>query len=454
MKKTICNLKDILVPVILTVVLASCIDNNETPPPVKNFVPGTLVTVDRVKSLYAGELARPWQQRVPVKIQDEWALAGIITASDKKDGNLYKEAYVQDGTTGLRMLFDGNSGLYIGDSVIVNLKGLYLGDYGNFIQLGSDPYTDASGNLRVSGFNMDSQILKVATGKKPVPQIATIKQVKSASWLGKLVKLENVQFSDEETGKTWADAIANPPAAANRNLTDCSSNAIIVRTSGYASFAGKILPPGKGSLTGIVTVFNSDYQIIVRDFSELQLDGDRCGYVPQPLGTPAEVISQNFESFANDASIYITGWQNIAQVGGRIWLAKVFSGNAYTQATGYNSGLTKMVTWLISNPVTISAQKILTFQTAKAYWAHTGSNRPMDVLFSTDYNGNNLATASWTNLTATLAGKNDPDHTFIDSGNINLPVQSGKSGVIAFRFTGSNTESTTYRIDKIKVTVK
>ena len=141
-------------------------------------------------------------------------------------------------------------------------------------------------------------------------------------------------------------------------------------------------------------------------------------------------------------------------MGGRIWLAKVFSGNAYAQATGYNSGLTKMVTWLISNPVTISAQKILTFQTAKAYWAHTGSNRPMDVLFSTDYNGNNLATASWTNLTATLAGKNDPDHTFIDSGNINLPVQSGKSGVIAFRFTGSNTESTTYRIDNIKVTVK
>src|SRR5665648_614950 len=80
----------------------SCSDNNETPPPVKSFVRGEIVTVDQVKSLYATELAKPWQQRVPVLIENDWALRGIITASDKKDGNLYKEAFIQDGTTGLR----------------------------------------------------------------------------------------------------------------------------------------------------------------------------------------------------------------------------------------------------------------------------------------------------------------------------------------------------------------
>lgn len=455
-KKMKIKSRSYLITTIFTIllVLPACVDNNETPPPEVSFIAGEIVTVDKVKSLYAGELAKAWQQRTPVLIENNWALTGIITASDKKDGNLYKEAFIQDKTTGLRLLFDATSGLYIGDSVIVNVKGLYLGDYGNFIQMGSVPYTDTSGDIRVSGFNMDNQILKISTGKTTTPQVATIKQVKSSAWLGKLVKLENVEFDDAETGKTWADALANPPASANRNLTDCSNNTLIVRTSGYASFANEILPAGKGSLTGIVTVFNSDYQIVVRDYSEVQLNSDRCGYVPQPLGSPVETLSQNFNNFANDASIYISGWQNIAQTGGRIWLGKLFNGDTYAQATGYNSGLSKMVTWLITIPVNISSQKILTFQSAKAYWAHNGTNLPLEVLFSTDYNGTNLSSATWTPLSAVLAQKSDVDHTFVSSGNVNLPVQTGKSGVIAFKYTGSNTESTSYRIDNISVTAK
>lgn len=432
----------------------SCIDPNDIPPPEVPFVTGEMATVDQVKALYAAELAKSWQERKPVLIDKNWTLAGIVTASDKKDGNFYKEAYIQDNTTGLRMLFDATSGLYTGDSILVNVKGLYLGDYGNFIQLGGEPYTDASGNFRVSGCNMDNQVLKISAGNRKSAQLATIRQVKSAGWLGKLVKLENVQFEDTETGKTWADGLADPPAAANRVLEDCSDNRIIVRTSGYASFANEILPAGKGSLTGIVTVFNSDYQIVVRDFAEVQLSGERCGYVPQPLGQPVETLSQNFESFKNDATIYIAGWQNIAQAGGRLWLNKLFSGNGYAQATAYNSGLAKMVAWLITNPVNISTQKVLQFQTAKAYWAHTGNNHPLEVLFSTDYNGTNLASATWTTLPAVLVQKNDPDHTFIGSGNVNLPVQQGKSGVVAFRYTGSNTESTSSRIDNIVITAK
>ena len=444
----------IVTAVLLGLCVPACVDNNEEAPPAIQFITGEAVTIEKVKSLYSAELAKPWQSRTPVRIDNDWTIKGIITASDKKDGNLYKEAFIQDNTSGLRLLFDATSGLYIGDSVVVNVNGLYLGDYGNFIQLGSDPYTDDSGNLRVSGFNMDNCVKKLSIGNSAQPALATIKQVKSAAWLGKLVKLENVQFDDNETGKSWADAIADPAAAANRTLTDCSGATIIVRTSGYASFAGALLPAGKGTITGIVTVFNSDYQLLVRDYSEVLLSGDRCGYVPQPLGSPVETLSQNFTGFANDATVYLQGWQNLAQIGGRLWLAKVFSGNTYIQATGYNSGLTKMVVWMITPPVTLSTPKVLTFQTAKAYWAHTGTNQPLDVLFSSDYNGNNLATATWTALSCIKAGKNDTDHTFISSGEVSLPVQAGKTGVIAFRYTGSNAESTTFRIDNIEVKTK
>lgn len=437
---------------LLFIIVPGCIDNNETPPPDLPFVTGNVVTVEQVKSLYSGELAKPWQQRSPVEITREWTLRGVITASDKKDGNLYKEAFIQDATTGLRMVFDATSGLYAGDSVLVNVKGLWLGDYGNFIQMGSKPYTDDSGNIRVSGFNMDSHISKISTGHATVPVKATIQQIKSAAWLGRLVKLEDVQFDDDQLGRSWADAQADPPAAANRDLVDCSGKSILVRTSGYASFAGEIIPDGKGSIVGIVTVFNSDYQLVVRDYSEVQMTGNRCGFVPQPQGSPVESLSENFEKFADNATIYINGWQNLATAGGRLWLAKVFSGNSYAQATGYNSQLNNMVTWLVTNPVNLSTQKVLSLETAKAYWAHTGDHQPLEIFYSTDFNGNNISTATWTPLVGgRLANKSDPDHTFIPSGNILLPVQAGKTGTVAFRYTGSSTESTTYRIDNIVI---
>jgi len=428
----------------------SCTDNNETPPPIEEFVPGEIVTVQQVKALYADQLAiSDYTKRHPVEIENDWALRGIITASDKEDGNFYKEAFIEDATGGLRLLFEANSGLYIGDSVIVNLKGLWLGDYGNFWQLGGTPYFQEDGTVRVGGMNMDRQCLKLSIGNPTYPSVLTVTQAKSSAYLGRLVKLDGVQFTDAMTGLTWANA--EEMVTENRTLEDCNDKTLIVRTSGYSSAAGKVLPSGNGSITGIVTIFNGTYQFLVRDFDEVNMTGTRCGVVDQPLGTPVETLSENFDSFGDNDDIYITGWQNIATAGGRIWLAKVFSGNSYAQATGYNSNLQSMVTWLITRPVTISTQKILTFQTAKAYWAHTGTNFPMEVLISTDYTGSNISTATWTPVDAVLAKQSDPDHTFINSGNVNLPVAAGKSAVIAFRYTGSNTESTTYRIDNIAV---
>jgi hypothetical protein len=442
-------------PVLISILIATatgCIDNNDTPPPDLPFVYGNIVTTQQVKDLYSAELAKVWTSRVPVVIAENWSLKGIITASDKKDGNLYKEAYIQDASGGLRLTFDATSGLYMGDSVIVNMKGLYISDYGNFIQVGSTPYKDESGNYRLMGLNMDECVKKTSINNPTIPEVVTITQVKSVSYLGKLVRLNNVQFTDGDIGKPFADFMLNPPASANRYLMDCTKKQIIVRSSGYASFASDTINDLNGSVTGIVTVFNSDYQLLIRDFSEVQLTSERCTPDIPPLGTPVETLSQDFQSFANNANILVTGWQNIAQVGDRTWLNKVFSGNNYAQATGYGSTLTQMISWLITQPVTISTQKVLSFQTAKAYWLHTGTNFPLQVLYSTNYTGKNLVTATWVPVTAVMAVKTDADNTFINSGSINLPVQSGKSCVIAFKYTGSSTESTSYRIDNIVVT--
>lgn len=438
---------------VIAALFSSCADNNEDDPPVVQFKADTIVTVQQIKALYADQLAiDDYTLRIPVEITHAWSLKGVITASDKIDGNLYKEAFVQDATGGIRLIFNSTSGLYIGDSVIVNMKGLYIGDYGDFWQVGSIPYHEADGDVRVSGMDMDKQILKTSVHNLTHPDTLTITQAKSAAYLGRLVTLKNVQFADDAVNKTYADVVSDPPETVNRDLMDCDKKKILVRTSGYSSFAGETIPDKNGMMTGIITKFSSDYQFIIRDFKEVKLTNDRCMPGVPELGTPVETLSQDFSSFSNNADILITGWQNISQYGDRNWQAKYFSSNTYAQATGYGSGLSSMVTWLITRPVTISAQKVLSFETAKAYWAHTGTHQPMELLISTDYTGRNLLTATWIPVSCRLAVKTDADHTFYSSGNINLPVEAGKSCVIAFKYTGSSTESTSYRIDNIVVT--
>ncbi len=53
----------------MAAVLAGCVDNNETDPPVVEFKADTIVTVQQVKALYADQLAiSDYKLRVPVEI--------------------------------------------------------------------------------------------------------------------------------------------------------------------------------------------------------------------------------------------------------------------------------------------------------------------------------------------------------------------------------------------------
>ncbi|HDJ33912.1 MAG TPA: DUF5017 domain-containing protein [Bacteroidetes bacterium] len=456
MKDKMKIMKDIryITGIFLTTILFlnGCVDKFDEEPPFTPIEYGSIVPISQVKDLYREELSKPWYERTPVQITEDWAITGVVIGSDKVNGNLYKEGYLEDASGGILLKFLSTGGFYLGDSVIIHVKDLYLGDYGNFIQLGDVPYTDNSGNYRVSGFNKDRRMVKVSINHSFSPAQVGIQQVKNDQYPGRLVQFHGVQFASYELGKTWADPLADPPAAANRYLEDCDGNQIIVRTSGYASFAGDPLPEGNGSVTGIVTVFNDDYQLIIRDFAEVLLDGERCIQNAQELGTPVETLSEDFESFSDDEDILIDGWQNLMIVGNRLWRNQVYSGNSYAQATGYGSGLEYLEIWLITRPVTISTQKVLTFQSAQAYWEHEPGNHPLEVLVSADYNGTNFYSATWVPLSGTLADSSTPAHAFVSSGNIDLPVAAGQNAVIAFKYTGSATESTSYRLDNVNIT--
>ncbi len=112
---------------------------------------------------------------------------------------------------------------------------------------------------------------------KPIvePKIASITMANSDLFQSQLIKLEDVQFFPDELGETFADS-EDEFTPVNRTLMDCEGDTIIVRTSGFANFADEPIPEGKGSLIAVVSRYRDEFQLLLRDYNEIDMDGARC----------------------------------------------------------------------------------------------------------------------------------------------------------------------------------
>ncbi len=160
-------------------------------------------------------------------------------------------------------------------------------------------------------------------------------------------------------------------------------------------------------------------------------------------------INEHFDMVSDYQDVEIEGWTNITVQGNRKWWGKTFNEEKWATAQAYNSGLDYMETWLITPIVTNISEKVLSFKSAMAYWEHT-SNTPMTILISTDFMGNNFETATWEELSCNLPTISDDEYAFIESGEVDLSSYSGNA-VIAFKYIGSNAESTSIMIDDVLI---
>ena len=213
-------------------------------------------------------------------IDSNWTIAGIVNADDRS-GNFYKQINIADSTGGITLLIDGNS-LYtrypVGRKVYVKLQGLYYGFYNKLPQIGLQP--DFTGSLSNIPFTSADNYIVRATFPNPVrvDTFTDLSQLKSvnAGMVERLVRIEGVQISAADTLKTYAQPAAIT-SGTSINVEDCNGNKIQMRTSGYASFQNISLPRGRGSITALYTVFGTTPQLVIRDTSDLQFYGPRCG---------------------------------------------------------------------------------------------------------------------------------------------------------------------------------
>lgn len=232
-------------------VLVSCIKDDFDEPPQRTIPVGSIKTIAELRNMFQGQ---------PIKIDQDWSVYAVVTM-DERNGNIYKSAYIQDNTGAVNLHLNSSGGVYQGDSIRLYLKGTILSDY--------------AGVLQIDSVDVDENIIKQATMVQRNPELVTIQDIKTGFYQSKLIRLDSVQFKASEMNKTYADAINK--YSMNRVLQDCANNEILVRTSGYANFAGELLPQGKGSLVAIVSEYNGEMQLYIRSLAETQLTGERCG---------------------------------------------------------------------------------------------------------------------------------------------------------------------------------
>jgi Family of unknown function (DUF5689) len=421
------NFRKLLFISAVAVFAAACEKDLDSPP--ERVLPtGEVLTVAELRGLYSGTAKR---------FRGDTSVYAVVTA-DEQNGNLYKNIYIQDHTGAIVMRLLNSGGLYQGDSIRIYLPGTVLSSY--------------AGMLQIDSVDVDNNVVKQATLVDKQPQLVTIDQITPAMQ-GRLVRLEGVEFPVSELGQTYADAAGQQTI--NRTLTDCNSE-IIVRTSGYANFAGQALPIGNGSFVAVVGQFNSDMQLFIRDLNEVQLNSidDRCEPLPV-LCAPGTSVNQDFASALDNVNIVLSCWNNQPQTGTRYWRGEDIAGNMSAQATAFSSSNASDVAWLITPPTTYNAGMALSFRSQRGFGVAT--HDPFGLFISTDYNIANLASANWSSVPCAYANTSTADQVWVESGSIDLgsvlPVGYTGSFVIGFRYTGSdpNGQTTNFRIDDVVI---
>lgn len=397
--------------------VASCKKKYTMPPEKAAIANSGSITIDSVVNLYGSYYISA--SAAPTKLYRFNTDANITCTviADEKSGNIYKTVYVQDGTGTLQVKLINSGGLFVGDLIRINLKGLALDDYGKMIQIDS--------------VDIEKSVSKISTGHAVTPARMTYNELIRLNNFGllkyqsRLILLDSVEFSPLDKQKLYADPVGK--YSLDRTLLDAYGNSIIVRTSGYAKFAGSTIPCGTGSIVAILSQYNSDLQLTVRDFAEIKLAATQCPLLVHSLDN-------------------LQGWTNYNETGNVNWTNASYSGRTYAEASNYANGKNSACkTWLISPPVNLSsaASPNLVFTSAYNY---TGP--PVEVYVSTNYTSGVPSAATWTKLSPALS---PGGWLWTSSGKVSLEQYKSAATRVAFVYSGTSSTGSTWEIDDFAI---
>lgn len=238
-----------------------------------------------------------------VRIDDGIQIKGVVTGNDA-EGNIYNEIALQDETGGILVCIaqGGLCGqMQVGQEVLIDLGGLYIGAYRSQPQIGV-PYTSTSASGAKSVYpsriaRAEWQTRFKLIGKPDASKLVAKEfdyeslkgnETELYKYAGCLVKATGVGFAKADGKTTYAPKSEGASTGygvmrAFKNMTtgkDYTTNEFGVRTSCYSDFAAEKLPEGKLTVTGILTCYKSQTkykataQILMRQQSDVQQMGE------------------------------------------------------------------------------------------------------------------------------------------------------------------------------------
>lgn len=364
------------------------------------------------------------------KESDRNATVKGYVIADESGGNVYRTLYLR-GTDG-RCIAIYRKGASDGGSDAFNVK---VGDYIGYALYGSviSEYSKLP-QIQVQEHDVNDLIVIYERGcyDKVQPVSTTISRIEAGEHLCDLVRLDNVQFETYE-GLTYADGTSNT----NRSLVSCSGESIIVRTSGYASFASALLPSGKGNLFSIVSVYNTTWQLLVRTLADVNLVQSRCGEGGEVMELPY------IQSFSSSFGTYTT--ENV--IGDQVWYIDYSAATMTGYVSEGGQHYYANEDWLISSPVDL--QNVDKAVMCVNYGAKYFNNINNEVTFwiSDDYVFDSIPTsATWTQIPAQIQN-NDFNFTDVE---LAIPAEYiGKIVNVAVKYTSSDTAAGTIEIKSV-----
>ncbi len=158
--------------------------------------------------------------------------------------------------------------------------------------------------------------------------------------------------------------------------------------------------------------------------------------------------SKDFE----DLSLTSGGWTTQIAVDTTDWYVKDFSGDKFAIMSNYN-GTNNIASesWMISPSLNLSSATapMISFETIMRY-----NGDAIKLMVSSDYDGTSApSSATWTDLTsmATLDVDASAWGSWTPSGEVDLTSYMGTSVYLAFVYTGSATDGSTWEVDNILI---
>lgn len=228
-------------------------------------------------------------------------ISGRVISSDE-NGNIFKSLIIQDETAAMAFSIDSYN-LYQtyrpGQEIVMDVTGMYIGKYAGLQQMGRPSWYTNGKSWQVSFmskvyFNDHAQLNGMPDPAKTDTLVVTsFGQISQTTedlirYQSQVVRFCNVHF--EEGGKnTFSVYHTKENADQNRTLVDQNGATLTVRTSGYATFCNQTLPEGNIDLVGVLSYYNTSWQILVMDLDGIYKATERPGSKENPYSV-AEAV--------------------------------------------------------------------------------------------------------------------------------------------------------------------